>query len=52
MSFSRLVRTLVEGNDSGKVYWVKVTSKYEGRPQDQWEFVLCSKDLGFMYLES
>ena len=39
MSLSRLVRTLVEGNDSGKVYWVKVTSKYEGLPQDQWEFV-------------
>ena len=33
---SKLARTLVESNDSGKVYWVKVTIKHEGLPQDQW----------------
>ena len=41
---SKLARTLVESNDSGKVYWVKVTIKHEGLPQDQ-------KDLFFRGVE-
>ena len=36
----RFAGTLVEGNDSRKVCWVRITIKYEGFPQDQWGFVL------------
>ena len=39
MSPSRLARTLVESNDSREVHWVRVTSKHERLPQDQWGFV-------------
>ena len=33
------MRTLVESNDSRKVYWVKITIKHERLPQDQWGFI-------------
>ena len=36
---SRLVRSFVESNDSREVCWVRVTSKHERLPQDQWGFV-------------
>ena len=36
---SRLARTLVESNDLREVCWVRIASKYEKLPQDQWGFV-------------
>ena len=36
---SGLARTLVKSNDSREVHWIRITSKYERLPQDQWRFI-------------